>query len=458
MNLQSDFLDMIYVFNNIEEFSMYYFGYHTTLAYVMDKMYGTSDYEPTLQKWKKLAEFGDFSALAMSVMESAAKAIEADHNATDKQKKYTREWLEIEKINYEYDPDDVSNYAIVDTALAPDWFQTLFDEYLKVEEAEKKRAIMRCCVTEEKMAKDDAREVYQNIADDIPLLNEFYFYAKNHRLKEYKPVSICGQSVKRIIERLECSPVSAFQYMTLMITSPFNTLTTIRERTKNSGNEDNEKLHDDISKLWQLFWQIEDFDMLLKDENAVLEYVMDNLYKTDKYDTKLAEWKKMAKRKDFNSLAWSIVEMEKEIVESDGALTKYDRNYFGRRYEEARQAHERGELRHFACLKEHVAPDWTYRSYSYRLLVANTLAKDAILRAYREEIGASYAQADMFCKKIRNTQQLKDLENEIFYYVRNGKLRDWNKVRIQGQTVDDIIKEHDASPMSAYIIMADRVC
>ncbi len=227
MSLGNDFLELIKVLWDIEEFYMWNPREHATIAYVLEKNFDKEDYKIKYDKWITLAknkEFNEFAwCMSNEVLDIYKKDVTVDQADIDTVQKL------VDWGNEFYEDKTLSTFCMVNEKYVPDWFFDLFNSYFFLEEAKRENCVVKHLMTEYNMSEQRARTSYNKLLRQDDILNEFYFYIKNNRFKNFNQIEVERYSAKQLYDTTYLEPLGAYNYLIYLRESPKEALEDLKK-------------------------------------------------------------------------------------------------------------------------------------------------------------------------------------------------------------------------------------
>ena len=216
--LADDFMEMLQLLYDVKEFNMQHPNAHLSLAYTMDRLYKTNEYQQTIERWKTLAKQGPFYELAWDIFQTEYRMAFADPSVSDE----VREHLVISKrkVEPEYEGKRLCRFGYMLKETGPDWFFALYGKYQPLEDLKRETAILSFLKDKGPMSLQSAEDYHTRLRRWIDLYNEFYFYVKYGHLNTWYPATAELQSAQMIIGKTGMSPMGAYRYMLYLRDKP----------------------------------------------------------------------------------------------------------------------------------------------------------------------------------------------------------------------------------------------
>ena len=243
MSLGNDFLELVSLLWEIEEFDMWIPKEHGSLAYLMDRLYGTSEYVEKYDKIKTFATEKNANELANYISCEIVAVAQNDNTIGESDKLNLDAMLVRQRKNYE--DNALTGFGIVQEKYMPNWFFEIFSGYIKLEEAKRETLILQYCKAEQ-MSQEQAEEAYKKLSTQYDLLNEFYFYVKNKKFKTYYPRTVKKLSAKHLYETICNTPLSAYLYLVYLREEPEKALAEYEDKISTINNKNKDKVEEQI--------------------------------------------------------------------------------------------------------------------------------------------------------------------------------------------------------------------
>ena len=224
MSLGSDFLKLTNALWNVEAYNMWNPKEHLTIAYVLDRMYGTKGYDTVFNHWIGLATEEDFNTLSWDIWNAAISQAEKDRNIPrEKIETYQKGKKLAERF---YNAKKLSTFGVISEEYAPKWFWELFHSYISVKELARENRVIQYCISMCSMNLKQAKETFVKLYGHYDLLNEFYFFLERGRFKMHNPVTVSNQMItaKQLVETGGFSPLEAYEILIDMRENPAKAL------------------------------------------------------------------------------------------------------------------------------------------------------------------------------------------------------------------------------------------
>ena len=218
MSLKNDFLALIDVLWDIEQFNMWNPQVHSSIAYVMEHFYDSENYADTYEHWMLLARKNDYNEFAWEISKATLEAYRTDAKVEKSDVEYMEKAVAAQFKRYS--SKQLCVFGLVSEKYIPDWFFGLFHSYLKVEESKRDIAIKTYLIENCDMSNQRAENALKKLSTHIDILLEFYFYVKNKRFKEFNPITVKKISAKQLVNSTYLSPVGAYNYLIYLRESP----------------------------------------------------------------------------------------------------------------------------------------------------------------------------------------------------------------------------------------------
>lgn len=227
MSLGNDFLTLIEPLWDIEEFDMWDPQAHSSIAYILDGIYGSVRYDETYKYLLELAQKKDYNEFAWEVSKITLEVYRCDTNVVDADIDYMERALAAQAKRYPL--KQLYIFGLVDEKYVPDWFFGLFHSYIKVEETKRDTTIKDYLIKQCDMSPQRAENALQKLVSQLDILLEFYFFVKNDRFKEVHPITVKKISAKQLVETTYLSPLGAYNYLIYLRESPKEALDDLRK-------------------------------------------------------------------------------------------------------------------------------------------------------------------------------------------------------------------------------------
>ena len=227
MSLGNDFLALIDVLWDVEQFNMWNPQAHSSIAYVMDSLYNSEKYRDIYEHWMFLARKKDYNEFAWEISKATLEAYKTDAKVEKADVEYMEKAVAAQSKRYPL--KQLYAFGLVPDKYIPDWFFGLFHSYLKVEEGKRDTAIKTYLIENCDMSNQRAENALKKLSTHIDILLEFYFYVKNKRFKEFNPITVKRISAKQLVDSTYLSPVGAYNYLIYLRESPQEALEDLKK-------------------------------------------------------------------------------------------------------------------------------------------------------------------------------------------------------------------------------------
>ena len=209
-------------------------------------------------------------------------------------------------------------------------------------------------------------------------------------------------------------------------------------------------IQNDYLELYHAFDELEQFNLWDPKEALTLSYILDRLYPTSRYESKIKQWKELAEDGQFNDLAWDLVQTEQELAQADPSISEKAKDYINRWASSSEKDYRNDELGQFGYVNKENAPDWFWVLYGAFTPLEEMKYETSIVKCCMEQGAMDHAQAEEIFQGISKHY---DLYRELYFYSKNGRLRTWYPAHAKRQTAQDIIDRTGLSPIGAYRYM-----
>lgn len=227
MSLGNDFLTLIEPLWDIEQFNMWNPQAHSSIAYVLDCLYGYEKYRGTYERWLFLARKKDYNEFAWEISKATLEAYKTDAKVGKADVEYMEKAVAAQFKRYPL--KQLYVFGLVSEKYIPDWFFGLFHSYFKIEESKRDTTIINYLTEHCDMSNQRAGNALKKLSSHIDILAEFYFYVKNKRFKEFNPITVKKISAKQLVDSTYLSPVGAYNYLIYLRESPEEALEDLRK-------------------------------------------------------------------------------------------------------------------------------------------------------------------------------------------------------------------------------------
>ena len=227
MSLGNDFLALIEPLWDIEQFNMWNPQAHSSIAYVLDHLYGDEQYHEKYEHWLSLARKKDYNEFAWEISKATLEAYKSDEKVEKADVEYMEKAVAAQYKRYSL--QQLYVFGLVSEKYIPEWFFGLFHSYLKVEESKRDTLIKNYLLEDCDMSNQRAENALKKLSSHIDILIEFYFYVKNRRFKEFSPITVKKISAKQLVDTTYLSPVGAYNYLIYLRESPKEALEDLKK-------------------------------------------------------------------------------------------------------------------------------------------------------------------------------------------------------------------------------------
>lgn len=227
MSLGSNFMELINILWDIEQFDMWIPQEHSTLAYLLDRLYDTERYEKVYNDLLSFAKRNRPNEFALRVSEEVLMAAKSDERYSAEDIEGLENILKSQRLFY--DEEALSGFGIVEEKYIPKWFFELFHSYMKLEETKREVAVIRF-IEQQGYSKEQAQVLYKKLYAQYGILNELYFYIKNNRLMSFFPITVESISAKQLCETICKTPFEAYMFLVYLREYPEQALSEYKER------------------------------------------------------------------------------------------------------------------------------------------------------------------------------------------------------------------------------------
>ena len=216
MNLGNDFLELISLLWNLEEFDMWIPREHGSVAYLLDGLSQAEDYQEKYDELYSLAKSKNASEFSMKAVTEIVELSRRDERYSEEDLRDIERLYEHQKKYYERQM--TFGVGIVKQKYMPEWFFELFHGYITLEKIKREDSVVEYCRVKENKTKEEAGQIYERLCICPDLLNEFYFYVRNERFKTFYPIEEYQLSAQKLCETLGLTPVESYLYLVFLRT------------------------------------------------------------------------------------------------------------------------------------------------------------------------------------------------------------------------------------------------
>lgn len=218
MSLGNDFLSLVSKLWDIEQFNMWNPKEHSSLAFLLDNLYKTPQYELKYNRMISLADEKNFNEFAWFVSKEIFDLCKSNSIFTEQEMIDLSNMMSWQELDYK--ENELTGYGIVPDKYIPDWFFEIFHLYINLEEEKRSRIIKEHLTNEYQMNEKKVTASLEKLSKHFDILNEFYFYAKNNRFKNFDSITAEGISAKQLFDTTYLSPLGAYNYLIYLRESP----------------------------------------------------------------------------------------------------------------------------------------------------------------------------------------------------------------------------------------------
>lgn len=270
-SLGDDFLKLIDVLWKIKEFNMFVPLLHLSIAYVLDNLYDTNEYEQKYNQLFQLAQDKKFNEFSWEFTKICTDMIKNDKRTTKEDIDFYDRWLEIEEKMYK--AEKLTFFGLKDTVkaqkYAPKWFFQLFHSYMPLKIQNIESTIINYLKFNYSMSYERAKKSYDKLYNHLDLLKEFYHYVNSEEFPILYPKTAELITAKQLYETKRLSVLGAYNYVIYLREKPVEAL-----KDLNGGLKDSELyISNEPLKSYS-------FELTSKDEHygrLYLEYKFQNI-------------------------------------------------------------------------------------------------------------------------------------------------------------------------------------
>lgn len=206
-------------------------------------------------------------------------------------------------------------------------------------------------------------------------------------------------------------------------------------------------LGNDFLQLIEKLWDIEQFNMWNPKEHSSLAYLLDRSADSPRYRENYEKWLLLAQNGEFNEFAWTVVQAELDACRGDERISEEEITALEDFREWLRESYEDGCLSAFGLIKEEYVPDWFFELFGTYIKLEELKREDAVTGYLMKECSMSEKRAQTNYDKL---YQHYDILNEFYFYVRRGRYKSYNPIRVKGYTAQQLEESTYLSPAGAY--------
>lgn len=270
-SLGDDFLKLIDVLWKIKEFNMFEPLLHLSIAYVLDNLYDTNEYEQKYNQLFKLAQDKKFNEFSWEFTKICTDMVKKDKRTTKEDIDLYDKWLEIDKKRYK--AEELTLFGLKGTEkaekYAPNWFFQLFHSYMPLKIQEIENTIINYLKVNYSMSYERAKKSYDKLYNQLDLLKEFYHYIISEEFPSLYPKTSQLITAKQLYETNRLSVLGAYNYLIYLREKPVEALKDLNGGLKNSEHY----IYNEPLKSYN-------FELTSKDENygyIYLQYEFQNI-------------------------------------------------------------------------------------------------------------------------------------------------------------------------------------
>ena len=204
---------------------------------------------------------------------------------------------------------------------------------------------------------------------------------------------------------------------------------------------------DDLLKLVEELWDIEQFNMWNPREHSALAYLLDGAIKENDYQEKYDKWFSLAREKKFNEFAWEISKGILEVGKADQRLTANALTSLEEAVKWQEDDYQSNCLSGFGIVNEEYIPDWFFVVFDGYMQLKEMEKKDEIIEYSIKECSMTEDEA----LETYNILSLHyDLLNEFYFFVQNKRFVEYEPITVDGISAEQLVNVSDLSPIDAY--------
>ena len=204
---------------------------------------------------------------------------------------------------------------------------------------------------------------------------------------------------------------------------------------------------DDLLKLVEELWDIEQFNMWNPQEHSALAYLLDGAIKESDYQEKYDKWFSLAQEKKFNEFAWEISKGILDVAKADTRFTASARASLEEAVKWQKDDYQSNCLSGFGIVREEYIPDWFFIVFDGYMQLKEIEKKDAIVEYCIKECAMTEKDA-LETYQVLNMHY--DLLNELYFYVQNKRFLTFEPITVEGISAQQLSFASDLSPVDAY--------
>ena len=235
MNLGNDFLELISLLWELEEFDMWIPREHGSVAYLLDGLSQTEDYQEKYDELYSLAKRKNANEFSMKAITEIVELSRRDERYSEEDLQDIERLFEQQKKYYE--TQKTFGVGIVKQKYMPEWFFELFHGYIPLEKIKREDSIISYCEVKENRTAKEAEEIFERLSSCPDILNEFYFYVRNDRFKTFYPIAEYRLTAAKLCETMGLTPVEGYLYLVFLREEPEKALKEYETRISKSENK-----------------------------------------------------------------------------------------------------------------------------------------------------------------------------------------------------------------------------
>lgn len=232
--LKNDFLELVKLLWNIEEYNMWNLQENFSIAYVLDGLNGSEKYYDVYNQLLDYAKKKDYNEFAWKMANMILEIYKIDFKVDNLDIIYAEQKLvEYEKL---YHSKKLYSFGFVNEKYIPNWFHQFFDNYIKNEKIKCEYVIRIYLIENYSMSKKRIDDTLNKLKSHFDILFEFYFYVKNGKFKEINPIIVETYSAKQLYNTKKLSVLGAYNYLIYLREKPESALNDLKKGLPNKDS------------------------------------------------------------------------------------------------------------------------------------------------------------------------------------------------------------------------------
>ena len=227
MSLGSNFLTLIDKLWDVDRFDMWLSNMHGIIAYVLDRLWGTEQYQQAYDRLMSLSNNDTANEFAMYVCDLLLQCAKKDPKCKLKDIEAMERTYILDKDDYE--DGALSTFGLLREEYFPDWFFELFGVYYPLEKMKREIAI-KDAIENAGYSKDQSDLLYNKVAEQFDIVGELYYYVKTGRMKVFEPCTAERISAVHLYETICKTPLEAYLFLVYLREYPEQALAEYKKR------------------------------------------------------------------------------------------------------------------------------------------------------------------------------------------------------------------------------------